>query len=67
MAGEKEGEGETKYTAKTTWDTTENSLTKLKIFFRKVRESKQTKFTIKHYNQTNKDDRTKKEMGKKGS
>ena len=50
-----EGEGdETKHTAKTTYDTTKNSLPKRTIVPSEVRESKQTKFTAKHYNKTEK-------------
>ena len=58
---EGEGEGdETKHTAKTTYSTTKNSLTKRTIVPNEVRESKQTIFTAKHYDKTNRMNRTEK-------
>ena len=59
MGGEGEGD-ETKYTAKTMYSTTKNALTKRTTVPSQVRESKQTKFTAKHYDKTNKMNRTEK-------
>ena len=40
--------------------TTPKRITKWKIFFNKVQEGKQTKFTIERYDKTTKDNRTEK-------
>ena len=54
------GDDETKHIAKTTYDTTKNSLTKRAIVPSKIRESKQTKFTTERYDKKTKTNRTKK-------
>ena len=59
--GEGGEDDETKYTVydtTETHDTKENSITKWKIFFSKVQEGKQTKYTIERYDKTTKDNRT---------